>query len=116
MSEYAHIEAELDFITFDDLLNHLEMVICRVLELALSSPEIDAIVKKLNPEFKMPRRPFRRMRYAEAIEWLNEHDIVDEDGKKHEFGDDIAEAAERKMYVASFQTSSSSNKAAGRTP
>jgi Aspartyl/asparaginyl-tRNA synthetases len=29
LSEYTHVEAELDFITFDDLLAHLEHIICR---------------------------------------------------------------------------------------
>jgi asparaginyl-tRNA synthetase len=40
------------------------------------------------------------MRYADAIDWLNEHEILNEDHtppQKHAFGDDIAEAAERKM-------------------
>jgi asparaginyl-tRNA synthetase len=37
------------------------------------------------------------MKYAEAIEWLNEHGILNEEGQPHKFGDDIAEAAEREM-------------------
>lgn len=40
------------------------------------------------------------MRYSEAIKWLNEHKIMAEEGKPHEFGDDIAEAAERGMTDA----------------
>ncbi|KAJ6141638.1 Asparagine--tRNA ligase cytoplasmic [Penicillium chermesinum] len=75
LSEYTHIEAELDFITFNDLLDHLENMICRVIELTLAEPEIAGYINKLNPDFKPPSRPFRRMK----------------------FGDDIAEAAERKM-------------------
>ena len=95
LAEY--FEAELDFITFDDLLNHLEFVICRVLEIALADPAIEAHVKRMNPEFEMPTKPFMRMKYEDAIKWLNEHDILNEEGNPHEFGDDIAEAAERKM-------------------
>jgi asparaginyl-tRNA synthetase len=61
----------------------------------------------------MPKRPFLRLSYAEAIDWLNKHGImrqeedlegnglVDGSGKPvmviHKLGDDIAEAAERKM-------------------
>ncbi|BCR94138.1 asparagine--tRNA ligase DED81 [Aspergillus luchuensis] len=97
LSEYTHIEAELDFITFNDLLDHLEHVICRVIDLTLAEPATKALIEKLNPDFKPPSRPFKRMKYSDAIEWLREHDIPNEEGKPHEFGDDIAEAAERKM-------------------
>ncbi len=97
LSEYTHIEAELDFITFDDLLVHLELVMSKVIELALADPKIRKLVYDLNPDFQIPERPFMRMRYSDAITWLREHDIPNEEGKPHEFGDDIAEAAERKM-------------------
>lgn len=97
LSEYTHVEAELDFITFDDLLAHLELVMCRVLEITMSDPIIAKYIKDLNPEFEMPQRPFKRMKYAEAIDWLREHDIPNEEGHPHQFGDDIAEAAERRM-------------------
>ncbi|WEW57787.1 asparagine--tRNA ligase [Emydomyces testavorans] len=97
LSEYTHIEAELDFITFTDLLDHIETIICRVIELVLADPKIAGYVKTLNPSFAPPRRPFKRMKYSEAIDWLRAHDIPNEDGTPHTFGDDIAEAAERKM-------------------
>ncbi|GAB7324454.1 hypothetical protein MBLNU13_g08378t1 [Cladosporium sp. NU13] len=97
LSEYTHVEAELDFITFDDLLAHLEDMICGVLEHVLANPRIAAMLKELNPNFKIPERPFKRMRYSDAIDWLREHDIPNEEGQPHQFGDDIAEAAERRM-------------------
>ncbi|KAF2747071.1 asparaginyl-tRNA synthetase [Sporormia fimetaria CBS 119925] len=97
LSEYTHVEAELDFIDFNDLLDHLENVICRVLEVTLSNPVIKQYIMDLNPEFTAPERPFLRMKYEDAIKWLNEHEIVNEDGEAHKFGDDIAEAAERRM-------------------
>lgn len=97
LSEYTHIEAELDFITFDDLLDHLELVMCSVVDTALANPQIAHLIQSLNPGFQAPERPFKRMRYSDAIEWLREHDIPNEEGQPHTFGDDIAEAAERKM-------------------
>ena len=100
LSEYTHIEAELDFITFDDLLAHLETVICTVVDTLLANPASAKIIKDLNPDFVAPSRPFMRMKYEDAIEWLVENRILNEDGEPHKFGDDIAEAAERKMTDA----------------
>ena len=97
LSEYTHIEAELDFITFDDLLDHLELVMTRVVDLVLTNPQSAKLIQELNPGFQAPERPFKRMKYADAIDWLVQHDIKNEDGEPHKFGDDIAEAAERKM-------------------
>ena len=97
LSEYTHIEAELDFITFDELLDHLELVMTRVVDLVLTNPQSAKLIQELNPGFQAPERPFKRMKYADAIDWLFEHDIKNEDGEPHKFGDDIAEAAERKM-------------------
>jgi asparaginyl-tRNA synthetase len=63
----------------------------------------------LNPDFQKPTRPFMRMSYADAIAWLVEHKIQHVTGETedlpddqkvyvdHVVGDDIAEAAERKM-------------------
>lgn len=99
LAEYSHVEAELDFIDFDDLLDHLEDMIKRVLTIALEDPVVAGFIKELNPEFKMPTFPFKRMRYSDAIDWLNAQDppILNEEKKPHVFGDDIAEAAERRM-------------------
>ncbi|KAF2115481.1 hypothetical protein BDV96DRAFT_493513 [Lophiotrema nucula] len=97
LAEYTHIEAELDFITFPDLLDHLEQIMCRVIEITMEDPVVKQSILDLNPEFQMPERPFKRMRYSEAIDWLIEHNIPNEDGEPHKFGDDIAEAAERRM-------------------
>ena len=97
LSEYTHIEAELDFITFDDLLDHLERVMCRVIAVILSDEVMAAHIKELNPDFRPPAQPFKRMRYTEAIDWLIANNIPTEEGHPHSFGDDIAEAAERRM-------------------
>ncbi|KAG5672400.1 hypothetical protein PVAND_002531 [Polypedilum vanderplanki] len=96
LAEYSHVEAERAFITFDDLLNSMEHLICDVVDRVLKSPYAQ-LVKDLNPDFKPPKRPFRRMDYAEAIEWLKTNNVTKEDGSFYEFGEDIPEAPERKM-------------------
>lgn len=60
------------------------------------------LIETLNPSFKAPQRPFTRLDYRQAIAYLQEHEILCEDEETHEMrphrvGDDIAEAAERKM-------------------
>ncbi|KAI0071180.1 asparaginyl-tRNA synthetase [Panus rudis PR-1116 ss-1] len=113
LSEYTHLEAELAFITFDDLMDHIESIICETIDKLLQDPSSAALIKQLNPNFKAPSRPFMRLSYVDAIKWLNEHGIQheaedasgnvikDEQGNPkmvdHAVGDDIAEAAERKM-------------------
>lgn len=97
LSEYTHIESELAFIDFDDLLNHLERLITTVIKDVTEDPIAGPLIKQLNPDFKVPETPFIRMEYIHALDWLNEHGIPNEEGEKFKFGDDIAEAAERKM-------------------
>ncbi|KAJ7593838.1 asparaginyl-tRNA synthetase [Mycena floridula] len=113
LSEYTHLEGELAFITFEDLMHHIESVICEVVDTLLADPQSAALVKQLNPTFEAPARPFMRLSYVDAITWLNEHKIQraaedaegnpirDESGQvkmvDHAVGDDIAEAAERQM-------------------
>lgn len=60
-------------------------------------------MKDLNPDFKPPSRPFKRLDYKDAIAYLNKENILFQDDdptvppRHHQVGDDIAEAAERKM-------------------
>ncbi|KAG5636569.1 hypothetical protein H0H81_007577 [Sphagnurus paluster] len=113
LSEFTHLEAELAFITFEDLMDNIENIICNTVDILLANPTSAAIIKQLNPKFEAPARPFQRISYVEAIAWLNEHGIKhpeedadgnpvkDESGQikmvEHKVGDDIAEAAERQM-------------------
>ncbi|KAG9354094.1 hypothetical protein JZ751_012218 [Albula glossodonta] len=96
LSEYTHIEAECPFISFEDLLSRLEDLVCDVVDRVLKSPAA-ALLYDINPDFKPPKRPFKRMNYTDAIEWLKEHDIKKDDGTYYEFGEDIPEAPERRM-------------------
>ncbi|CAM0136082.1 asparagine--tRNA ligase [Umbelopsis sp. WA50703] len=97
LSEYTHLEAELAFISFEDLLQGLEDLICDTLDRVLAHAPTKALIEQLNPEFKKPERPFLRMTYADAITYLKEHEIKKEDGSYYQFGEDIPEAPERVM-------------------
>lgn len=97
LSEYTHIEAELAFIDFDDLLSHIERLIVSVVTYVLEDPVSGPLIQQLNPGFNIPKTPFMRMKYVDALKWLNEHGIKNEEDQEFKFGDDIAEAAERKM-------------------
>lgn len=98
LSEYTHIEGEMPFIQFEDLLQCIEDLICNTLEILMADPLIKECVLSLNPEFCIPKRPFKRMRYSEALEWLSANGIVkDSDDSPYVFGDDIPEKPERFM-------------------
>lgn len=96
LAEYTHCEAECPFLTFEQLLDKIEDLVCDVVDRVLKS-KYGEIVYELNPDFKAPKKPFRRMEYKDAITWLNDNGIKKEDGTDFEFGDDIPEAPERKM-------------------
>ncbi|CAH1797939.1 unnamed protein product [Owenia fusiformis] len=96
LAEYTHIEAERPFITFDDLLDTLEDLVCNVIERVLQSP-LKQLLYDLNPNFQPPKRPFKRLTYADGVKYLKENNITKDDGTFYEFGEDIPEAPERKM-------------------
>ncbi|KAG7272963.1 hypothetical protein CRUP_021468 [Coryphaenoides rupestris] len=97
LSEYTHVEAECPFMTFEDLLDRLEDLVCDVVDRVLKSPAAQ-LLYDINP------RPFKRMNYTEAIDWLREHDVKKDDGTYYEFGEDIPEAPERLMTDAINET------------
>lgn len=97
LSEYTHIEAECAFITYEQLLDRLEFLVCDVIDRVLRGPHGE-LFRQVNPEFTALKRPFRRMNYTDALQWLAEHNVVkEEDGKPFVFGDDIPEKPERFM-------------------
>lgn len=83
---YTHLEAECPFITFDELLDRLEDLICDVVDRVLNSP-LGYLVKELNPDFQVPKKPFKRMDYKDAIEYLRINNITKDDGTFYEFGE-----------------------------
>lgn len=96
LSEYTHVEAECPFINYEQLLDRIEFLVSDVIERALAGPYRDMILA-MNPDLCVPQRPFRRMQYGEAIEWLRAHDVRKDDGTLYEWGEDIPEKPERYM-------------------
>uniref|UniRef100_A0A0A9X4V8 Asparagine--tRNA ligase, cytoplasmic n=1 Tax=Lygus hesperus TaxID=30085 RepID=A0A0A9X4V8_LYGHE len=95
------------------MLVNLENVICTVFETTVK--RAGEFVALLNPEqlinsdgdlrdphnYKFcPHKPFRRLRYADAIKFCNEHNIINsETNAPFVFGDDITEKPEREMVA-----------------
>jgi len=96
LSEFTHFEGEVGFLSFEQLLDILEDMVVNVAERVVEkAPEM---LKFLNPKFEVPKRPFMRMNYDDAIKFCNDHGIPANDaGDKFEWGDDISEKPERAM-------------------
>ena len=97
LAEYTHVEAERPFISFEQLLDTIEDLMCDLIERVVSDPVAGKILKELNPNFKQPKKPFKRMEYSDAIKYLKDNNITKEGGEYYEFGEDIPEMPERKM-------------------
>lgn len=100
LSEFTHCEAELSFISFENLLEFLESMVKTMVTKLLEDKESADILAKIHPEItKILEKPFKRMKYSEAIEFCRKHEIYKDEEKKEffEYGDDIPEAPERKM-------------------
>lgn len=101
LSEFTHIEAERAFISFEDLLQAIETLVIDVSQRAMTAMG-DSILK-IHPDFRVPKGPFKRMTYYDAIKFCQEHDIKKKDAtgadtsEGYEIGDDLPESAERAM-------------------
>lgn len=100
LAEFTHCEGEFAFITFEELQSFVEDMVCGVVEAVYADPVGARLMKELNPNFVVPKKPFRRMDYTEAIAWLRENNVTKEDGSFYEFGEDIPESPERRMTDA----------------
>lgn len=97
LAEYTHVEAERPFITFEQLLDTIEDLISDLIERVAADPIAGQILKEFNPNFVPPKKPFKRMEYADAIKYLKDNNITKESGEFYEHGEDIPEMPERKM-------------------
>lgn len=94
LSEFTHFEAEMPFFTFEDLLTFVEDLLVVVTNAIYTTCQED--LKELKSPFQPLKKGFKRMKYRDAITWLKEHNIEDEETKKfYEYGDDIPEKPER---------------------
>lgn len=102
LSEFHHIEAERPFISFDDLLETIEDLVCNVIDRVTDKMKSDMdTYLRASGGASIPQlqRPFLRMTYEDALKYCREHNIFkDPETETHfEFGDDIPEKPEREM-------------------
>jgi len=122
LAEYTHVEAELPFLTFGELLDLLEEMVKDVCR-RVAREHLDLLnhARQLNhatwpsdsaeakeesaPAFEVPEVEFVRMTHEEAIEFCNakgiknviEHDDGRVEEREFRKGEDISEAPERRM-------------------
>ncbi len=93
LTEYTHIEAEMPWYEFEDLLEFMEDMIVFV----YSKAKENVILEKFNPSVEIPSKPFERVTYEQSISLLREHGIKGESGEYLEYGDEITEGPERAL-------------------
>ncbi len=93
LTEYTHIEAEMPWFDFEDLLEFMEDMMIHVYSRAAESP----IVTKFDQEVTVPEKPFERVSYEKAIDLLREYNIKGESGNFLEYGEDLTEGPERML-------------------
>ncbi|MEM1658793.1 MAG: asparagine--tRNA ligase [Candidatus Jordarchaeales archaeon] len=90
LTEYTHAEVELAFITFDELVSFTEDLIIHIVQRTLEEDEW--ILKKLGvDDLKVPKKPFKRFTYKEAVKKLRSEGVPINEG------DEIEESMERKL-------------------
>ncbi|KAL9655558.1 hypothetical protein ABK040_002225 [Willaertia magna] len=101
LAEYTHVEAELPFIQFEDLLASLEDLLVDVTDRVFEKAK--DLVLSVNPNAEKLRellkRPFKRMTYSECIQFCKDNEVYKDEENKifFEYGEDISDAPERKM-------------------
>ncbi|MBS7287729.1 MAG: asparagine--tRNA ligase [Candidatus Freyarchaeota archaeon] len=90
LTEYTHAEVELAFIEFNELMDFTEDLVIHIVQRTLEEDE--RILKKLGvDDLKVPKKPFKRLTYKEAVRKLNDEGVPIEEG------DEIEESMERKL-------------------
>ena len=86
LCRFTLVKCEYIWITFDELLGRIEDLIVYICK-ALMDSKFAKQIRVWNPELQIPKKPFRRMDYADAIAYLKQHNITKDDGKFCEMGE-----------------------------
>jgi len=89
LNEVTSIDIEAAFVTQDDVMKILEELIVRVFDQVRR--ECADELKTLNHKLTVPKTPFPRLKYGDALEML------DDAGVKVPWGEDLPTPAERKL-------------------
>jgi len=89
LNEVTSIDIEAAFVTQDDVMDILEELIVRVFDQVRR--ECADELKTLNHKLTVPKTPFPRLKYGDALEML------DDAGVKVPWGEDLPTPAERKL-------------------
>ena len=89
LTEYTHIEGEHAFMGFQELLSLIEDLIIFVITQVKKNHE--DILKLFNRKLEIPKKPFPRVKYTDALE------IIRKKNHKISYGDDITDSLEREL-------------------
>lgn len=87
LNEATSIDVEASFVSVEGVMRLLENVIVAVYSQLASYPGLSSF----SIEFQVPKTPFRRIRYDEAIE------LLVEEGEQIVWGDDLSTSAEHRL-------------------
>lgn len=96
LSEFTHVEAELVDISFSDLMDTIEGLVRHSITNFYN--ELLDMIKSIIPDFTpfvLSDKPFKRLSYKDAIEFLRSKNHLKTDGTPYEYMDDIADASEK---------------------
>ncbi|ELA41070.1 asparagine-tRNA ligase [Vittaforma corneae ATCC 50505] len=96
LSEFTHVEAELVDVSFSELMDSIEgLVRYSITEFYKTMLED---IQKVVPDFvpvTLSEKPFKKLSYRDAIEYLRSKNHLKPDGTAYEYMDDIADASEK---------------------
>ena len=100
LCEFTHIEAEYPFIDFNELMSRIEDLVIAIVNGLLESPRFGDFIRKVTPELKPLKKPFKKITHKEALNFCREHNIPKDPENlddKWKDDDDIPELAERTL-------------------